>query len=93
MTWPPPLNTGSPLLREITEETGGRSFEVHKLKELPEIASRISEWLRTQYVLGYVPDSATDNRRYHRIQVRLTKPNGFPRLHTFWRSGYFTPPE
>ena len=91
--WPPPPSTGSSLLKEITSETGGRLFEVHNLKDLPKIASRISAWLRSQYVLGYAPNSSGDNRRYHRIQVRLTKPNGFPRLHALWRLGYYAPTE
>jgi Ca-activated chloride channel family protein len=90
-SWPPPPRPGSSLLTEITRETGGRLFETHKLKELPEIASRISGWLRSQYVLGYAPGRSADNRTYHRIQIRLTKPNGFPRLHAFWRLGYYDP--
>jgi VWFA-related protein len=93
MTWPPSPSTGLSLLGEITSETGGRLFEVHNLKELPKIASRISAWLRSQYVLGYAPGSSGDNRRYHRIQLRLTKPNGFPRLHALWRLGYYAPTE
>ena len=43
------------MLNEIAIQTGGRLFEVNKLKQLPDIAARISGWLRNQYVLGYVP--------------------------------------
>jgi len=91
MTWPPPVSTGSTLLTEIARETGGRLFEVHKLKELPQVASKISAWLRNQYVLGYSPANSRDNGKYHRIQVKLTKPSGFPRLHASWRLGYYAP--
>jgi len=84
---------GSAFLREVTNQTGGRLIEVHKLNQLPEAASRIGEWLRRQYVLGYVPDNSAHTGGYHRIQVRLSRPKGFPQLHAFWRLGYYEPVE
>jgi Ca-activated chloride channel family protein len=91
--WPPPKPTGSALLNEITKQTGGRLFEVHKVNELPSIASKISAWLRNQYVLAYTPNSLEKNGQYHRIQVRIEKPKVFPRLHASWRLGYYSPAE
>jgi Ca-activated chloride channel homolog len=88
-SWPPQSPTGSALLNEIAKQTGGRLFEVNRLKQLPDIASKISTWLRNQYVLAYTPGKK--NSGYHHIQVKITKPNGFPRLHAFWRLGYYTP--
>ena len=85
--------TGSPLLNEIATETGGRLFEVNKLKQLPDIAGKISSWLRSQYLLGYVPNSPKKDGRYRRVQVKLTRPEGFPRLHALWRLGYYAPVE
>jgi hypothetical protein len=79
-------------LNEIAKQSGGRLFEVSRLKQLPDIASKISTWLRTQYVLAYTPsNSDKKNGGYHHIQVKLTKPRGFPRLHAFWRLGYYAP--
>ena len=92
--WPPPPKpAGSALLSEIANQTGGRLFEVNHLKQLPEIASRIGALLRNQYVLGYAPNNSEKNGRYHRVQVKLTKPKGFPRLHAVWRLGYYSPAE
>jgi VWFA-related protein len=85
--------TGAPLLNEIAKQTGGRLFEVNKLKQLPDIASKISTWLRSQYVLAYAPNNLEKNGGYHRIQVKISKPAGFPRLHAFWRLGYYSPSE
>jgi Ca-activated chloride channel homolog len=85
--------TGPALLNEIATQTGGRLFEVRKLKQLPDIASKISGWLRSQYVLGYAPENPQRNGQYRRVQVKLTKPKGFPRLHAFWRLGYYAPSE
>ena len=81
--------SGSALLDEITKQTGGRLFQVSGLKQLPEIASKISALLRHQYMLAYVPNGQQKNRKYHRVQVKITRPLGFPRLHAYWRRGYY----
>jgi Ca-activated chloride channel homolog len=85
--------TGPALLNEIATQTGGRLFEVRKLKQLPDIAAKISGWLRNQYVLGYAPENPQRNGAYRRVAVKLTKPKGYPRLHAFWRLGYYAPTE
>jgi VWFA-related protein len=85
--------SGSALLNEIAKQTGGRLFEVNTLKQLPDIACKIGAWLRNQYVLAYAPNNLENDGRYHRIQVKVTKPKGFPRLHAFWRLGYYAPAE
>jgi hypothetical protein len=56
-------------------------------------ASRIGEWLRSQYVLGYVPQNSGHKGEYHRVQLKLTKPKGFLRLTACWRIGYYEPAE
>jgi VWFA-related protein len=84
---------GPALLNEIAIQTGGRLFEVRKLKQLPDIAAKIGGWLRNQYVLGYAPENPQRNGEYRRVQVKLTKPKGYPRLQAFWRLGYYAPTE
>ena len=91
--WPSDKLTGAALLNEIAVHTGGRLFEVRKLKQLPDIAAKTGGWLRNQYVLGYAPDNLQRNGEYRRVQVRLTKPKGYPRLHASWRQGYYAPLE
>jgi VWFA-related protein len=90
-SWPAQNQTGSALLNEIAKQSGGRLFEVSRLKQLPDIASKISTWLRNQYVLGYAPGNTKRVGGYHHIQVKVTRPNGFPGLHAFWRLGYYAP--
>ena len=51
----PEERSGPGLLSELTEMTGGRTFRVASLNDLPDIASKISMELRNQYVLGYRP--------------------------------------
>ena len=82
---------GSVLLKEIAENTGGRLFEIRKLRQLPEVISKIDIWMRKQYVLAYTPSNSEKNGSYHHIQVKVIRPEGFPRLHAFWRLGYYLP--
>jgi len=91
--WPPPRLTGSALLDEIATQTGGRLFEVNRLKQLPGITSKISAWLRKQYVLAYAPSNTHKNSGYRQVRVKITRTSGFPRLHAFWRLGYYAPAE
>lgn len=90
--WPPRL-TGSALLDEIATQTGGRLFEVNRLKQLPGITSKISEWLRKQYVLAYTPNNTQRNGGYRHVQIKITRPSRVPRLHASWRLGYYAPAE
>jgi Ca-activated chloride channel family protein len=85
--------SGSALLNEIAKQTGGRVFQVAKLRQLPDVASRIGAWLRSQYVLGYPPNNLGNNGQYRRIEVKLIKPKGSPRVHVSWRLGYYAPSE
>ncbi len=85
--------TGAELLNEIASHTGGRLFEVNKLKQLPDIAAKICGWLRNQYVLGYVPNDSARDGSYRTVQLKIARPKGFPRLHAVWRKGYYAPKE
>ena len=84
-------SSGSMLLKELAENSGGRLFEIRKLTQLPEITSKIDIWMHKQYVLAYTPSNTEKNGSYHHIRVRVTRPDGFPRLHALWRLGYYLP--
>ena len=82
---------GSALLNEIARQSGGRLFEVNRLKELPAVASKIGVWLHNQYILGYSPNNPDKDGKYRRIEVKVARPRGLPRLHASWRLGYYAP--
>jgi Ca-activated chloride channel family protein len=90
-SWPRARLTGAPLLNEIAKQTGGCLFEVDKLKQLPEVATKIGTWLRSQYVLGYSPKNPDSSGGYHRVDVKITRPKGMPKVHAAWRLGYYAP--
>jgi VWFA-related protein len=79
------------LLRQLSEETGGRLREVDRLDGLPEAVANISAAMRNQYLLGYLPNNKENNGLYRKVQVRLNQPPDSPRLHASWRTGYYAP--
>jgi Ca-activated chloride channel family protein len=88
-----PMVTGSDLklLGNLAEETGGRMFQIKNAGQLPEAMTKLSAALREQYNLAYAPTSPVSDGKYHRIQVTLTPPPEFPKLHISWRNGYYAP--
>jgi len=57
-------------LREITDQSGGRTQTIHDSGELLDALSRISEELNHQYLLGYTSPKRADGL-YHSIRVRI----------------------
>lgn len=82
---------GPGLLTEVAEQTGGRSFAVDNLNELPDVAAKIGIELHNQYVLGYAPSNREKDGKYRHVQVKLVQPRGLPPLRAFWRLGYYAP--
>jgi Ca-activated chloride channel family protein len=82
---------GPTLLAEISELTGGRSFPVENLNDLPDIAAKIGMELRNQYVVGYKPGNAIRDGKWRKIKVRLRPPRGLPPLNVYHRTGYYAP--
>lgn len=60
-------------LREITDDSGGRTEVVHDSSDLGAATARIAEELNHQYVLAYTSARAPDGQ-YHSIRVRVTRP-------------------
>ncbi len=89
---PEELN-GPTMLAELTELTGGRSFPVENLNDLPDIAAKIGMELRNQYVLGYKPANIERDGKWRKIKIRLKPPKGLPPLNVYSRAGYYAPPK
>ena len=82
---------GPELLSSVTELTGGRSFTVTNLKDLPAVTRVIGTQLRHQYILAYQPPPGSRNGKWRKISVKLRLP---PKLHSFLhveaRAGYYS---
>jgi len=59
------------LLRQIAHETGGRSFFIDSLEELPEIYRTIQEELRSQYLIAYQSSSSKDPAQLRLVKVEV----------------------
>jgi Ca-activated chloride channel family protein len=75
---------GEHALIYLSERTGGRFFRVSYTDHFRESFETISKELRTQYVLGYYPQS-NSKRDYRKLEVRVSNPNYVVRA----RDGYF----
>ena len=61
---------GKKVLQRISQETGGRMFEVTKKQSVDQIYQQIQDELRNQYSLGYTPDRASEGgSEYHKIHL------------------------
>jgi Ca-activated chloride channel family protein len=73
-------------LREITNESGGRTEVVQNTAQLNDATARIAEELNSQYVLGYSSPRGNDGQ-FHSIRVRV--PGTEYRVRA--RTGYVAP--
>jgi Ca-activated chloride channel family protein len=82
---------GPALLHEVSESTGGRLFRVMDMQDLSDIAQRISEELRNEYVIGYTPSDKRRDGQWRKLRVKLMEPPGLPPLTVHSREGYYAP--
>jgi Ca-activated chloride channel homolog len=75
------------VLRQLSQETGGRVFFPTAIAELPKIYEQISEELASQYSMAYSSKNPLRNGAWRRIDVRVAKPGLVARS----RRGYYGP--
>ncbi len=63
---------GEHALITLAEQTGGKSFYVSE-GGLDKAFARVSDDLRTQYLLGYYPHNQAPGTNFHRIQVTVPR--------------------
>jgi VWFA-related protein len=79
---------GKRVLDQMTQETGGRVFEVKKKQTVADIYAQIGEELRAQYRLGFTPDADTASDGYHVIELDTKDQKKGLVVQT--RDGYYT---
>jgi Ca-activated chloride channel family protein len=75
------------VLKQLSQETGGRAYFVQTAAELPKIYEQISEELANQYSMAYSSKNPLRNGAWRRIIVRVSKPGLTART----RQGYYGP--
>ena len=75
------------VLRQLSQETGGRAFLHSQLGDLANVYGQISDELSSQYTVGYTSRNGRRDGAWRRIVVRANRPNLTART----KLGYFAP--
>lgn len=76
---------GKKILQQISDQTGGRMFEVSQKDNVEQIYGQISDELRNQYNIGFTPTQKAASAGFHKIQLTTNKKNATVRA----REGYY----
>jgi Ca-activated chloride channel family protein len=75
------------VLRQLTNQSGGRVFFPETVADLPVIYNQIWQELSSQYLLGYSSKNPRRDGRWRRVVVRVERPGTSSRT----RQGYYGP--
>ena len=89
-------------LNTIAKYSGGQAYFPRFEAELPGIYDQISNQLRRQYSLGFVPTNASSDGKFHKLKVELVDEQGKPltitnekgkkiKYRVVARQGYYSP--
>jgi Ca-activated chloride channel homolog len=81
---------GEHALIQISEDTGGKYYYATSTPQLDEAFRKISDELRTQYMLAYYPSERFSDSDFRRVQVNLTNPPAGGQYQVHNRAGYYT---
>src|SRR6202140_565898 len=78
--------SGDSEMRKLTEETGGRMIPVgNKIDKLRQAFDQISQELRSQYNIGYVPTNTVRDGAFRKVEIKPKQSNYKVQA----RSGYY----
>jgi Ca-activated chloride channel family protein len=81
---------GEHALIQISSDTGGKYYYAGSSAQLDDAFQKISDELRTQYLLAYYPSERYSNSDFRQLKVDLTNaPAGGP-YQSHYRAGYYT---
>jgi len=75
------------VMRQLAQETGGRSFFPSRIDELTSVYAQIADELASQYTIGYTSKNSRRDGAFRRIVVQTTRQGLTPRT----KRGYFAP--
>ena len=81
------FNEADFVLRELSQQTGGRVFFAQNANELAGIYGQLSDELSSQYMLGYSSSNPKRDGAWRRVLVRVGEPNTIART----KQGYYAP--
>lgn len=81
---------GEHALIQISEDTGGKYFYATSVPQLDEAFAKISDELRTQYLLAYYPSRHSSDSNFRHIEVKVTGTAAASAFVVRHRAGYYT---
>ena len=81
---------GEHALIQIAEDTGGKYFYATSVPELDDAFRKISDELRTQYLLAYYPSQRLSDSNFRRIEVKVDGASTNSQFTVRHRTGYYT---
>ena len=75
------------VLRQLSQQTGGRSFFPNQLADLSAVYGQIAEELSSQYTVGYTSKNPKRDGAWRRVVVRANRAGSATRA----KQGYFAP--
>jgi Ca-activated chloride channel family protein len=81
---------GEHALIQLSEDTGGKYYYATSAAQLDDAFRKISDELRTQYLLAYYPSQNTSFSEFRRIEVKVAGVAEAPGYRVRHRAGYYT---
>jgi Ca-activated chloride channel family protein len=81
---------GEHALIQLSDDTGGKYYYADSTADLDDAFHKISDELRTQYLLAYYPSQRTAFSDFRRIGVKVTGRADAPAYRVRHRAGYYT---
>lgn len=81
---------GEHALIQLSDDTGGKYYYATSTGDLDEAFRKISDELRTQYLLAYYPSQRTSFSEFRRIEVKVAAVPEATGYHVRHRAGYYT---
>jgi len=81
---------GEHALIQLSEDTGGKWYYATSAAQLDEAFRKISDELRTQYLLAYYPSQRTSFSEFRRIEVKVVGVDEASSYRVRHRAGYYT---
>ena len=81
---------GEHALIQLSDDTGGKYYYATSTVQLDDAFHKISDELRTQYLLAYYPSQRTSFSQFRRIEVKLAGVADASAYHARHRAGYYT---
>ena len=75
------------VLRQLAQETGGRSFFAQEVEDLKNVYGQIADELSSQYSMGYASKNPRRDGAFRRLVVQVNRPNTTART----KRGYYGP--